>query len=99
MADLIVNPKHLARKTDPVTSHMAAKQVVLFSDTHRGMIHAALKAYGPMHVDQIAFVTDLPSQAVNKRLPELQRLGVANPLDGVLRPSDSGRMARVWSAA
>jgi hypothetical protein len=52
-----------------------------------------------MTVDQIAYESGLPSQAVNKRLPELQRLLLATPLDGVLRPSASGRMARVWSAA
>ena len=99
MADLIVNPKHLARNSDPETSHMAAASVREFAGTHRGDILRVLNYHGPMTVDQIAMRSGLPSQAVNKRLPELQRLGVATPLDGVLRPSDSGRMARVWSAA
>jgi predicted ArsR family transcriptional regulator len=99
MADLIVNPKHLARKTDPVTSHLAAERVDEFMGSHHEKILICLNYYGPSNVDEIAAFTGLPSQAVNKRLPELQRLGMATPLDGVLRPSDSGRMARVWSAA
>jgi len=89
----------LARNSDPATSHMAAERVREFAPTHRGDILRVLSLKGPMTVDQIACEAGLPSQAVNKRLPELQRLGMANPLDGVLRPSDSGRMARVWSAA
>lgn len=99
MADLIINPKRLARNSDPVTSHMAAAMVRKFAPTHRGDILRVLSLKGPMTVDQIAYESGLPSQAVNKRLPELQRLKLATPLDGMLRPSDSGRMARVWSAA
>lgn len=99
MADLIINPKRLARNSDPVTSHMAAERVREFAPTHRGDILRVLSLKGPMTVDQIAYEAGLPSQAVNKRLPELERMKLANPLDGVMRPSASGRMARVWSAA
>lgn len=99
MADIIVNPQRLARNTDPVTSHMAAERVREFAPTHRGDILRVLTLKGPMTVDQIAYEAGLPSQAVNKRLPELQDRNLAYPLKGVLRPSASGRMARVWSAA
>lgn len=98
MADLIVNPKHLARNTDPVTSHMAAQRVREFMASHQGQILTALNSYGPMTVDQIAAQAGLQSQAVNKRLPEMQRRGLTVPVDVELRPSASGRMARVWSA-
>jgi predicted ArsR family transcriptional regulator len=89
----------LARNSDPATSHMAAERVREFAPTHRGDILRVLSLKGPMTVDQIAYEAGLPSQAVNKRLPELQRLGMAVPVEGEIRPSASGRMARVWSAA
>lgn len=99
MADLIVNTRRLARNTDPETSHMAAQRVREFAVTHQGDILRILSLKGPMTVDQIANESGLPSQAVNKRLPEMQRLGLAMPINGMLRLSASGRMARVWSAA
>jgi predicted ArsR family transcriptional regulator len=96
MISNIVNTSHLARKTDPVTSHLAAARVREFTESHRQMILRCLDDHGPCTVDEIAALTGMESQAVNKRLPELQRFGVAYPVEGLLRPSDSGRMARVW---
>lgn len=98
MSTAITQSRRLARKTDPTTSHMAAERVREFSATHQGDILRILSLKGPMTVDQIAHESGLQSQAVNKRLPELQRQGLAMPISGMLRPSSSGRMARVWSA-
>lgn len=91
--------RQLARKTDPVTSHMAAARVSDFAPTHAGRILRALSYHGHCTADQIAAHINMPSQAVNKRLPELQRMGLAAPVKDLLRPSDSGRMARVWGVA
>ncbi|MDB5887042.1 MAG: hypothetical protein JWR74_3213 [Polaromonas sp.] len=95
----IITTTGLARKSDPITSHLAAARVREFAPTHAGRILRALSYYGPSTVDEIAWHSRMKSQAVNKRLPELQRAGLALPVAGKLRPSDSGRMARVWSAA
>jgi len=51
-----------------------------------------------MTVDQIAKVTELTAWQTNKRLPELQRAGVAVPT-GETRLSASGRPERVWRSA
>ena len=99
MSDLILNTTRLARNSDPATSHMAAARVGEFRASHALQVLFCLSTHGPMTVDQIAAHSGLQSQAVNKRLPEMQRLGLALPLAGQMRPSDSGRMARVWRAA
>ena len=89
----------LARNSDPATSHAAAARVPEFAPTHAGRILRCLSYHGRLTVDEIAYCTGLKSQAINKRLPELQRMGLAAPVKDLLRPSDSGCMARVWSAA
>lgn len=88
----------LARNSDPATSHLAAERVHEFAPTHIQSILRVLFKYGPLTVDQIAKLAWLDKQAVNKRLPDMARKGLATPT-GDLRPSDSGRMARVWGAA
>lgn len=93
----IGEPRTLARRTDPATSHAAAARVNEFAGSHRAQVLAALKLHGPMTADQIATRTRLQSQQVNKRLPECQRLGLAAPT-GDERLSASGRPERVWKA-
>ncbi len=88
----------LARKSDPITSHAAATRVAEFAQTHAERILRCLSSNGPLTADQIAARTFMQSQAINKRLPELQRKGFAAPT-GELRASDSGCMARVWGVA
>lgn len=90
-------PRTLARRTDPQTSHAAAARVAEFSGSHRAQVLEALKRYGPLTVDQIATRTKLQSQQVNKRTIECQRLGLAEPT-GEERLSASGRPERVWKA-
>lgn len=91
------DPRTLARRSDPSTSHAAAARVQVFSGSHRAQVLEALKRYGPLTVDQIATRTKLQSQQVNKRTAELQRLGQAAPT-GEERLSASGRLERVWKA-
>lgn len=92
-----IEPRTLARGSDPITSHQAATRVGRFAPSRRQRILEALKRCGPMTIDEIAAQTGLNSQQVNKRLPEAQRLGDARPLDKT-RKSASGHAERVWEA-
>jgi predicted ArsR family transcriptional regulator len=85
-----------ARNSDPVTSHMAADQVTT-PTKHFQIIHLALIEHGPMGKDQIASKTGLDPNAVARRLPELQRLGLA-VTTGKLVDSKAGRKEREWKA-
>jgi transcription initiation factor IIE alpha subunit len=85
-----------ARNSDPVTSHMAANQVTT-PTKHFQIIHLALIEHGAMGKDQIAAKTGLDPNAVARRLPELQRLGLA-ATTGKLVESKAGRKEREWKA-
>jgi hypothetical protein len=88
-----------ARRTDPATSHKAAARVAEFQGGHVDRILATLKRHGPMTVDEIAKLSGLRSQQVNKRLPEMARATPALVVPtGHERPSDSGHSERVWCA-
>lgn len=88
-------PVKLSRRSDPVTSHLAAARVGEFSSAHCQLICDALSECGPMTCDEIAGHTGLLGHQVNKRVTDLQRKGMAEPT-GELRLSGSGRQARVW---
>ena len=89
------NALNLSRKSDPITSHLAAARVSEFSSAHCKLICDALAECGPMTCDEIADHTGLLGHQVNKRVSDLQRKGEAEPT-GELRLSGSGRKARVW---
>jgi len=86
-----------ARKRDPQTSKDAAKAAEKFANTHSGRVLACLLTFGPMTVDQIAKITGLQSQQVNKRLPDLERAEMALPT-ALTAKSNSGRDERLWVA-
>ena len=75
-----------ARNTDPATSHMAAKKADRFAASHSGRILGALQSnraagqhgyfYG-LTASDIAFLTGLTVVQIDRRLPELQRNGLA----------------------
>ena len=81
----------MARTTDPRTSHAAASRAASTAPTHRNIIMAALRDR-PMTVKEIADATGLTQYAASKRLPELQRLGLAGPT------GEEREGCRVWSA-
>ena len=64
------------RRNDPESSHIAADMVDQFGGSHRAIVLAALRKFGPMTVDQIAARTPLMSQQINKRTAELSRDGL-----------------------
>ena len=68
-----------ARKSDPVTSHAAAKNAERFAATHAGRILGALKE-GPRSAKGLSAMTGLTVVQIDRRLPELERAGLAEPI-------------------
>lgn len=68
-----------ARKTDPVTSHEAAKNAERFAGGHKSLILEALKD-GPRTAHGIAAMTGLTVVQIDRRLPELRSAGLAEPM-------------------
>lgn len=85
-----------ARKTDPPTSHAAARQVDSFGSEHERLILEALAA-GPGNKDEIAARCGLHEQQVIRRIHSLVRRGKVSDT-GITRSTASGRMATVWKA-
>lgn len=65
--------KSLARRTDPVSSHIAAGMVHQFQGKHLERILSALSFAGQATPAQIGQLTGLTVVQVDRRLPELQR--------------------------
>ena len=84
-----------SRRHDPLTSKIAALLVDDFAAHHFSRILWCLKTYGSGTFHDIARYLDLEGQQVNKRLPELERMGYVRATDK-LRTSPSGRLCRVW---
>jgi len=85
-----------ARKTDPPTSHAAARQVESFRGEHERRILDALAA-GPGTKDEIAARCQLSEQQVARRMHGLARRGKVSDT-GITRSTASGRMATVSKA-
>lgn len=86
-----------ARSTDPATSHAAARLADAFKADHHARILAALKAIGPAGKDRIGKHAGITGEAAARRLPELERMGLAKPT-GDTEPSETGRAERKWRA-
>ena len=68
-----------ARRTDPATSHAAARNAERFAASHAGRIMAALRE-GPRSAKGIEAITGLTVVQVDRRLVELQRAGLCEPM-------------------
>jgi predicted ArsR family transcriptional regulator len=90
-----INP--LARRTDPATSHEAARMASEFAGTHCERIHTALIQCGPMDPEQIGAMLGMEPYSTRKRLNDLKKAGQAETT-GELVPTMSGRHQRVWRA-
>lgn len=86
---------HLARATDPVTSHIAAARSHAFAGTHRERILAALKEHGASTAERLSRLTGLTVVQIDRRLPEM--LGQAQPVMVCGAPLIVGGY-RVWEA-
>lgn len=67
----------LVRAHDPLTSVMAAERAHEFAGSHCDRIQAALARHECMTAAEIARATGLTVVQVDRRLPELERGGVA----------------------
>jgi hypothetical protein len=90
--------KAYARRKDPETSKAAASSIGNFADNHCRLIYEAIRQFGPMGKTRIAQKAGIDHVAVGKRLPDLQRCGVAHPTDKTEK-SGSGRQERIWALA
>ena len=80
-----------ARRTDPQTSHDAAKRAERFAATHAGKILAALKAHGPCTPEGLSMVTGLTVVQIDRRMYELEDRDLAKPTGEVVNGF------RVWA--
>ena len=93
---------HLCRASDPITSFEAADRVKEFQADHCTRILAALKRLGQAGAEQIAAMTGMDAYQVRKRLPELQKNGLVQPVEEHHKPetrvTSTGRRERIWGA-
>lgn len=64
-----------ARKSDPETSHVAARRAARFAGSHKGRILSALAGEIRLSVREIAEATGLTVVQIDRRMVELQRDG------------------------
>ena len=87
----------LFRRTDPVTSRLAAAEAQSFRGEHHRAIIAALRA-APGGASAIAERCGLVAHQVGKRLHELAKAGLIEET-GRLVESASGRREREWQVS
>ncbi|MCC7011075.1 MAG: winged helix-turn-helix domain-containing protein [Planctomycetes bacterium] len=86
-----------ARATDPSTSHVAGRRASEFAADHHRRILETLRRIGPATIHEIAAASNLDHVAVARRMPELEREGLASASGGE-RKGPSGRPCRIWGA-
>lgn len=105
----IFDPRVLARRSDPSTSHQAAARVGEFAHSQHAKIYAALLAHADgLTAHEIAEKSGISAHAVLKRMHEMEAKGSVfverrkttfGTWIEVTRPTPSGRQARVWKPA
>lgn len=91
-------PEHKARRSDPETSHTAARNAEKFASSHAGRILAALKTHGPRNAHELEALVGLSVVQIDRRLPDLKSAGLARVAkldDGADRIVDG---FRVWES-
>lgn len=84
-----------ARRTDPATSHEAAAMAKPFIPCHQGLIADALYTSSTdLGAEQIAALVDLEPYQIRKRLAELHKDGMIEPVS--TRKTRHGRTERTW---
>lgn len=68
-----------ARRTDPITSHQAARNAERFAASHAGRILDALRQ-GVATAHRLSELTSLTVVQIDRRLPELEKSGLARPV-------------------
>lgn len=89
----------LARKTDPITSHEAADELVSSGQhtSQKSIVYKALRLYPNLTSAELANAVRLDRYLVARRLPDLKRDGHVE----VIRHRKcmmTGKLAQVWRA-
>lgn len=93
-----VYSRPVARRTDPITSHQAARLADTTADTNRALALRTLRAHPDGLTDfELAELTGLQQNSVGKRRGELRDAGLVEDT-GKRRPSTTGSPAIVWRA-
>ncbi len=92
------DPEIHARRSDPATSHGAAKRAGDFASTQAGRILLALQKHGPLNAHDVGEIVGLTVVQVDRRFPDLKALGLAR-----VKTMDDGADLvrdgfRVWEA-
>jgi predicted ArsR family transcriptional regulator len=88
-----------ARRSDPVTSHLAAALSKGVAERHHALILNVLRKHGPLGKDGIASrLRGLDGVAVCRRLTELSRAGLIVETGNLVK-SSAGRLEREWRVA
>ena len=94
----LFNPVAKARRTDPVTSHMAAREATILAETHHRAIMDYLEGISPMSAsyEDISRATGIEKHGVGRRLKELVMAGKISPAGHTVLAS--GRAGMTWRA-
>jgi hypothetical protein len=87
-----------ARRSDPESSHDAARKASVSADNNRGLALLALVDHGPMTDFELADVTGKAQTSIGVRRSELVTLGLVERAPVHPRPSPSGSPSIVWRA-
>lgn len=91
-----VRASTLHRSEDPETSKQAAHRVSEFANNFMSQIYQELKKRDSTF-EELAHATGLRPDQVWRRLPDLEKVGLAQATD-LTRRGSSGRHQRVWRA-
>ena len=94
--NISTEPHKLARRNDPTTSVRAALRVDEFSHTICAKIYQELKK-GDGTYEQLANRLALRPDQLCRRLPDLQKAGLAEPTEKTAT-GQAGRSQRIWRA-
>lgn len=92
----------IARKTDPLTSHMAAIDARFKANNHRRVALLVLLKHGNLTDYELADKTGLQQNSIGKRRKDCQDAGLVTHYrddegNKVKRPAPSGSKAYVWT--
>ena len=87
-----------ARRTDPETSHAAARRAKHFADSHAGRILLALQLHGPSSARRLEQLIGLTLVQIDRRVSELRGMKLIRAQQDALGRviQDSG--CTVWEA-